>query len=53
MSKPDWTDAKFDIVTPPPEKRRWRSPVIIDWRNFLIVGGLTFAAALARMLGMH
>lgn len=42
MKKRDWTDAKFEIVKPPP--RRVRSGWYFDWRNFLIVGGLSLAA---------
>lgn len=40
MDKPDWTDAKFKVVKPTRGQRRW----YFDWRNFLIVGGLSLAA---------
>ena len=41
----DVVDAKFTVVHP---KRLWG--LRFDWRNFLIVGGLTFIAGLARLL---
>ena len=38
MTDPKWTDAKFKVVSDPRPKRRYGW---FDWRNFLIVGGLS------------
>lgn len=38
-------DAKFKVVRPARPRRFW-----FDWRNFLIVGGLSAAAALRPLL---
>jgi hypothetical protein len=45
MADPKWTDAKFEVVKP--RRRGW---VWFDWRNFLIVGGLSLIAALRPLL---
>ena len=37
MAEPEWTDAKFKVIRDRrPQRRPW-----FDWRNFLIVGGLS------------
>ena len=44
MADRKWTDAKFEVVQQPPKpikRRGWW----FDWRNFLIVGGLSAAVA--------
>lgn len=46
MTDPKWTDAKFEVIRAPRRQRRaW-----FDWRNFLIVGGLSLIAALRSLL---
>lgn len=46
MADPKWTDAEFTVVRGP-RRQRWRW---FDWRNFLIVGGLSVAAVLREVL---
>lgn len=42
MAEPKWTDVKFKVIRDPrPQRRPW-----FDWRNFLIVGGLSLIGVL-------
>lgn len=46
MRDPDVIDAKFKVVRPPRGQRRpW-----FDWRNFLIVGGLSLLAVMGQAM---
>lgn len=50
MKKRDWTDAKFEVVTPPQGLRHapW-----FDWRNFLIVGAMSLIPIIRGYLRHH
>lgn len=48
MADPEWTDAEFEVVEESPRRRGWW----FDWRNFLLVGGLSALMGLARLLQM-
>jgi hypothetical protein len=47
MADPEWTDAKFKVVKP---RRRLLGGWAFDWRNFLIVGGISALVALKALL---
>lgn len=50
MKDRDVIDAQFDVVKPAPKpiRRKWR--LVFDWRNFLIVGGLSALVAARELL---
>lgn len=45
MRDPDVIDAKFKVVRKPSGRRPW-----FDWRNFLIVGGLSLLAVMGQAM---
>jgi hypothetical protein len=46
MAEPDWTDAKFKVIRDPrPQRRSW-----FDWRNFLLVAGLSLIPILRALI---
>lgn len=50
MRKPKVIDAKFEVISEPTSRPRYRRAGWFDWRNFLIVGGLSSLAAIKALL---